>query len=1066
TLTATPDRFHLIAEIATGHWRQAQALVLTGQSELIPDRLVLDERVSKQEPAPPAAMEFTPPIAMTDLPLEPNDLPLDLHADREECSQPLDSAFASTLGSTLDNTVAERSEPSAGLEDPWEEALDYPLPDQERELLQTESSVHAATTTNQETPAADQSLGSNLSFQHLYQTIAQIVQTTPNHWTEVAQTALKGLFKPQADGGERQQPLASPPDSARLEELPEAIVPSGDLTRGDRVSEDLTSGDLVSSDLASRDLVSGDLVSSDLASRDLVSRDLASGGDLTSDDDLLAVTALLNFGREDLSSEDLSPGDAAGTGLDLDVNDGDDRETIGATLVAETAQTTNFTEAYVSESLHREQDLTATASDPIGTTPILTNPFPSTPATFSDREEGTTNLTTVLGLEAVKTNTLGELTETPSSAQEQGVMETTVRVPLWVLEQLNNQFGELIIQRNALNLRLKNLQDLVQKLHWKMQGLDQANSEIRSFYDRLSTQGDSSRLSPTSMPRPDAQALLSQVNLAETFDLLEKDHYGDLHLLSQEQIETIVQLQEVVSDLDLGLTEVNQASTEMNRTVRQMQSNVTKTRMRPFSDITGRLPRLVRDLSLQFNKSATCQIQGGNTLVDRSVLEALADPLMHLIRNAFDHGLESQAQREASGKPETGRIEVQIFQRGNHIVIQVEDDGRGIDLHKIRDRAVEMGLDADQLATVSQSELLDLIFEPGFSTAQQVTNLSGRGVGMDVVKTNLKKVRGEISIDTALGQGTRFTLTVPLTLSVLRVLVVESHDLMMAIPTDVVEEMLILHPELLLQSADHTVFCWNEMMIPLLNLREWVQYNCPHDRIETEAVATIDKNCVLVLNQGTTWTALQIDRFWGEQEVAVRPVESHIPLPTGFSNCTILGDGRVIPVVEVNQLLQSFGEIPSAHTPQPQSLLRVQSTAPTESSPSPTILIVDDSINVRRYLALILSKAGYRTLQAKDGQDAVEQLKAGAQVNAVICDVEMPRLDGYGVIANLRAEPRTQHIPILMLTSRTGEKHRKLALTLGANAYFSKPCNEQSMLQTLQELINTKPAAIVSSTAR
>lgn len=660
--------------------------------------------------------------------------------------------------------------------------------------------------------------------------------------------------------------------------------------------------------------------------------------------------------------------------------------------------------------------------------------------------------------------------------------ENTVRVPLRLLEQINDLFGELIIERNALDLRLGRQSNLLQLLQQRMKNLEQANLQLRSFYDRISTEGivpganqnrtnqnNGNGLSPIlpTTPRMDLKTLIAGT---QTFDILEKDQYNDLHLVSQEQMETIVQIQEVTGDIEINLADTNQTANELNRTIKQLQQKVTLTRMRPLSDLVGRFPRAVRDMAVQYNKPTELKIYGGTTLIDRSVLEALSDPLLHLIRNAFDHGIEPPEIRQASGKPAQGRIELSAAHQGNQTIITIRDDGGGINLDKVRDRARTMGLEDEQLNAATEAELLDLIFEPGFSTADKVTALSGRGVGMDVVRTNLKQIRGEVTVQTKAGVGTTFTIAVPLTLSILRTLLVESRGLIMAIPTDAVEEMLALESTTLCTTAGQDLMNWDEMMVPLIRLEQWLSFNCPQPPVTVEDLPTINAPVVLMINQGNDWVGLQVERFWGEQEVAIRNVNGAIALPAGFGGCTILGDGRVVPVVNVPELLNwvmrgdgrrtTPSLLSDDYPSDPSATLPTTSTDSRNSHISDTVMVVDDSINVRRFLAMTLEKAGYQVLQAKDGQDAVEQLLGGVTVQAMVCDIEMPRLDGYGVLAQVKSEPHLKHIPITMLTSRSGDKHRQLAMQLGASAYFSKPYNERSLLQTLEELIHKQPSPV------
>lgn len=688
-----------------------------------------------------------------------------------------------------------------------------------------------------------------------------------------------------------------------------------------------------------------------------------------------------------------------------------------------------------------------------------------------------------------------------ASTTTKETQENTVRIPVRQLDRINDLFGELTIERNGLSLTLGRLRSLMETLGRRVSALEQSNGRLRTAYDTVATQsggravasslsgvnGHSSLKGYTSYPRSGnaygynsglpVQGFKggngdSNLSYNSRFDALEMDRYSDLHLLSMEVMETIVQIQEVTSDIGLSLEDTDQTARELNQTAKQLQTNLTRLRMRPLSDLVGRYSRALRDLSLQYGKLVELKVFGKGTLIDRSILEALSDPLMHLVRNAFDHGIEDPATRTAQGKPSQGVIEIKAAHRGNQTIITISDDGNGINLNKIRARAEEMGLDAELLAAASEDELLSLIFEPGFSTAERVTDLSGRGVGMDVVRNNLKQIRGDIRVDTQPGRGTTFTLTVPFTLSVARVLLVESNGMQLAFPTDVIEEMLLLHPDLVLTTAGSEVLKWEGTMVPLIRLGNWLTFYCPR-RVQTpEGVPSINEPTVLMIGQGDQLVGLVVDRCWGEREVAIRQVEGTLAMPQGMSSCTILGDGRVVPLVDSASMVRwitSSGRSSRADEEQTTSIIDSSAQSPLSYSSASSIdkppelaipqihkdsiLVVDDSINVRRFLALALEKAGYLVEQAKDGQDAVEKLLGGLLVSAVICDIEMPRLDGYGFLARIKSDPAFSDLPIAMLTSRTGDKHRQLAMTLGASAYFSKPYNERELLGTMRKLI-------------
>jgi two-component system, chemotaxis family, sensor histidine kinase and response regulator PixL len=635
--------------------------------------------------------------------------------------------------------------------------------------------------------------------------------------------------------------------------------------------------------------------------------------------------------------------------------------------------------------------------------------------------------------------------------KERENQENTVRVPSKHLEKINDLFGEVIIQRNGLNVQMERLRKLVRNLSQRVQILDQENQELRTAYAKMITHNHL------------VEESANHGNQGTENNFIEQDSYQKLNLLSQNVMETIVQVAEVTSDIQLSVDDTDQIARKLNKTSKQLQRQLTQVRMRPFSDLVERFPRAIRDLNVEYGKNVQLKIEGGNTLIERGILEALNEPLMHLLRNAFDHGIEDPTTRKTQGKPEQGLIEMKAVYHSNRTIITIRDDGQGISLEKIRHRALKMGLDDSLLASASDEELLSLIFEPGFSTSEQVTALSGRGVGMDVVRNNLKLARGDVNVDTQAGVGTKFTLSVPFTLSVARVLLVESDRLVLAFFTDVIEEIFLLEQEQIFFLDGKEFINWQNHQLPLLRLNSYFEFNCSrYNNLELETLPIINAISVLIVKHDHQQVAVQVERCWGEQEVAIRQVEGNIPLPSGFNNCTILGDGRVVPLINTNDLVLwiTTGERPHISNKLPTTRLQTAFLKPpkvaTVKQPSRqkgVILIVDDSINVRRYLALTLEKGGYQVEQAKDGQEALEKLESGLQVQAVICDIEMPRIDGYSFLERINNNTELRNIPVAMLTSRSSSKHRQLAMQLGAKAYFSKPYNEQELLRTLEEII-------------
>jgi two-component system, chemotaxis family, sensor histidine kinase and response regulator PixL len=613
--------------------------------------------------------------------------------------------------------------------------------------------------------------------------------------------------------------------------------------------------------------------------------------------------------------------------------------------------------------------------------------------------------------------------------------EQTIRVGVERLAEIGDLFGELNISRSGLNLQVSSIRNLLGALLEKVGGLESASIQLRNAYDRISVQ-----VAEKAIENDDATA---------DFDRLEMDRYGDFHLLSQSVIESVVQIQEKVSDIEIQLNDTETVTRDINRTAKQMQTRFTTVRMLPLSEIIGRYPRALREMAIEHGKEVELKMKGSNLLIERHTIEVLKDPLMHLFRNCFDHGIEPAAERIAAGKSPVGLIEINAFYRGNQIVIVVKDDGKGIDIDKIRAKALKMGIDEETLAAGGRQELLELIFEPGFSTAAKVTDLSGRGVGMDVVRTNLREAKGNIHIDTVEGQGSTFTITVPFTMSLMKVMIAEANKMFFAFPVNGVEEMLLPDPEKITEQDGQRYLQWQDTQVKLIAMQDCFQATSNLRPSTMLGNPKIDQPAILVVADGAQLFGLEIDRFWQEQEVTVRQPQGVLEMPDGISGCGVLGDGRVIPLVDPLALVrwrENAGSDINLALAEPLEL-------PMAQNDQDLILVVDDSINVRRFVAMTLERNGYRVEEAKDGLDALEKVQAGLIPQAVICDLEMPRMDGYGFLANVKSIEYAKHVPVLMLTSRSSQKHRKIAMNLGASAYFGKPFSETEILATLRDLI-------------
>jgi two-component system, chemotaxis family, sensor histidine kinase and response regulator PixL len=618
--------------------------------------------------------------------------------------------------------------------------------------------------------------------------------------------------------------------------------------------------------------------------------------------------------------------------------------------------------------------------------------------------------------------------------QQAIISNRAIKIELQQVEQLTDLFGELAIARNGLDLQLLQMRRLVKHLRARMAGLSQSNAMLRQMYDLMSAQERKRAMS-------------------EGFDSLEFDRYTTWHTQSQMVMEDIALLQELAEDFETQLQDTERTTRDLHRASKLAQGELTYVRMRPVRDLFQRFPRALREMSKQYNKPVNLVLKGENTLIDRTILDALHEPMLHLVRNAFDHGIEPIEKRKEVGKLPTGKISLAAKYRGNNTVITITDDGGGIDIEKIKRKALKFGIDPVDLERASDDEIYALIFEPGFSTAEKVTDLSGRGVGMDVVRTSLRELQGDVRVDTKLGSGTTFTITVPFSLSVIRVSLVDVGGLWLAFPSNEIEEFLAYEPEQLVTIDCQQYLEWEDVRVRLLPIERWLMENYINP-IALEQQPKIDRPMLLTAMNGEELVGLRIDRFWGEQEVTVRHPTGDLPMPQGFAGCCILGDGRLVPLVNINAASNWFDR----HRDESLTWLDVRlPEIEASGNLQKTVLTIDDSINVRRFIALTLEKAGYRVEEAKDGQDALDRLHNGLEVDAVICDVEMPRLDGFGFLAAAKAQPTYQDLPIVMLTSRGGDKHRRIAFSLGAKGYLTKPSKEKELLATLQGVIDDKP---------
>lgn len=651
----------------------------------------------------------------------------------------------------------------------------------------------------------------------------------------------------------------------------------------------------------------------------------------------------------------------------------------------------------------------------------------------------------------------------------------SVRVDLERLERMNNVVGELSINRNALALQNTQLQGTVQELLRRFAQFKEMGSQLRALSDHMLVSPERHVTTPSKHRQKQSSATTSSFGTATRiesfrqpdFDSLEMDSYGELHSLLQSTLEEIVQLEETVGDVVLFAGQSSEALEEQRQKMTQLRDDLMWARMLPLGEVLNRFPRMLRDLSRSYNKPVDLKLSGTGVLVDKAALEKLYDPLLHLVRNSFDHGIEMPEVRRQQGKSEQGRIEIRAHHQGSQTIIEVRDDGRGLNLERIRNKAIDMGLaTAEQLAGASTSRLLELIFEPGFSTASQVSELSGRGVGLDVVRSQLRALKGNVTVSSEPGKGTVFTLRIPLTLTIAKLLVGFVGSTAFALPSDTIEEILIPQPSQVKLSGGQRFLHWQDRIVPAYKLSNLLNYACPLPETTISEILEVVPSPddweppMLLLSQDGNFIALEIDRLVAEQELVIKPFGVAIAPPSYIYGCTILGDGSLIPVIDGGNLLnQIMGQsnsgavitqLPGAELDESVPELPA---APMPAIKSRTILVVDDSITLRQTLVLTFQKVGYRVVQAKDGREAIEQLNKNSAIQLVICDVEMPNMNGFEFLSHRRQDPAISKIPVIMLTSRSSEKHRQLATHLGASAYFTKPYIEQEFVAAVEKII-------------
>ncbi|KAB2312315.1 response regulator [Betaproteobacteria bacterium SCN2] len=614
-----------------------------------------------------------------------------------------------------------------------------------------------------------------------------------------------------------------------------------------------------------------------------------------------------------------------------------------------------------------------------------------------------------------------------AAAESQHRESATLRVRADWVDRMVNQAGEVAIARSRIESQMYALKRQTTEL-------SEALRRLKDHLREVEIQAESQM-----------QATFQSQAEKEQFDPLEFDRFTRFQEVTRFLAESVHDIFTVQQTLTTQLGEADAALLQQARMNRELQQNLMRVRMVPLYSVSERLYRVVRQAARDLDKRAQLDIQGGDIEIDRGVLEKIVAPIEHLLRNAIAHGLEAPGERAQAGKSEYGEIRLSAKHEGNEMVLTVSDDGRGLDLQRIHQKAIERGL-LDPGVEPGNTQLAQMIFVAGFSTADEVTQIAGRGVGMDVVKNEIAGLGGRIEIATEAGKGVSFIIYLPLTLAVTQAVIITADKNEYALPATLVQQVQELKPEQLAAALQARAIEWRGNSYPLFYL--------PHLLGQSDALHEVQRfNSIVLMKSGTSYAAVLVDTVEGTREIVVKNIGPQVSRVTGIAGATVRGDGKVVlilnPVPLAIRVLNLPVEAIQIIAPQ-ASTITVE-----ETEQVPLIMVVDDSLTVRKITSRLMSREGYRVETAKDGVDALEKMH-DILPDVVLLDVEMPRMDGFELARVMRNDARLKSVPIIMITSRTADKHRNHALEIGVNVYLGKPFQEAVLLSHIADLLGER----------
>jgi chemosensory pili system protein ChpA (sensor histidine kinase/response regulator) len=605
--------------------------------------------------------------------------------------------------------------------------------------------------------------------------------------------------------------------------------------------------------------------------------------------------------------------------------------------------------------------------------------------------------------------------------------DEVVRVSSQLLEDLVNLAGETSISRGRVEEQVSELgqlfgdmQSTIERLQSQVRRLDIATeAQILFRRERAETAG------------------------AEGFDPLEMDRYSQLQQLSRSLVESASDILDIKRTLSEKTRDLETVLIQQSRINSQLQEGLMRSRMVPFASILPRIRRVVRQVASELDKNVELELGKMEGELDRGILERVVAPLEHMLRNAVDHGIESREQRRAAGKPETGRIRIDVSREGGDVLLALSDDGAGVNIAAVRRKAIERGLMAPE-APLGDHEITQFILHSGFSTAEKVTQISGRGVGMDVVSSEIRQMGGSLEIQSTPGKGSRFVIRLPFTVSVSRSLMVNVGTDTYALPLNTVEGVVRMPARDMARytGPDAELLSYAGQSYAVRHLGELLY---PGEQVD---VGDLEENVPVVLvRAGGQALAVEVGRLVGAREIVVKGLGPQFGAVPGLSGATVLGDGSVVLILDIPAMLRAD----SARGTQSSVELARTEAAPQAERP-PLVMVVDDSVTVRKVTTRFLEREGMRVITAKDGAEAMVMLQEQVP-DLMLLDIEMPHMDGFEVLSKLRLSDALRQLPVIMITSRTGDKHRERALSLGANMYLGKPYQESVLLEHIGRLL-------------